>query len=266
MTSPIRPVVAVVPLVLTDSGQLEPLARALVSLIASQPGIPLILAGGATSDGALLDQAAAAAEELDGELVRSPGSVTAAVNAGLRAAAEGGADVLLLGQDVELDGSAWLDRLRARTDTQGRPAAVVGGRLVHPAGLLAEAGLYFSLLLREWLPRLQFAPHDLPAALAPCSCPVGTALQLIRWETLTTIGVHDEALTPAHANVDFALRAFAAGLECVYEPSALARRLTPAAPAAELAPHARRIHERSTRALWDKHRSTDLTPWTPVTL
>jgi GT2 family glycosyltransferase len=266
MTSSIRPVVAVIPVAVADAEQLGPLARCLVSLATTQPQIPIIVASGADSDPALLDQVGAAAEELDGELVRSPGNVVAAVNAGLRAAAEGGADVLLLGQDVELDAGPWLEVLQARRDTQGRPAAVVGGRLVHPGDLLAEAGLYFSLLRREWLPRLRYAPHDLPAALTACSCPVGTDLQLIRSETLAAVGVHDEALTLAHANVDFALRVFAAGQECIYEPSALARRLTPAAPAQDAAPDTLRGLERSTRALWDKHRGADLTPWIPVTL
>jgi GT2 family glycosyltransferase len=264
--SSIRPVVAIVPVVVTEPAQLDALARCLVSLYSFTPGTPIIVAGGAESDPALLDQVAAAADELDGELVRSPGSLMAAVNAGLRASLEGGADAVLVGQDVEVDGAGWLEPLRARRDTQGRPAAVVGGRLVHPGGLLAEAGLYFSLLLREWQPRLRYAPHDLPAALAACSCPVGTGLQLVRWETLEAVGVHDEGMTLEHASVDFALRTFQAGLECVYEPSATARRLTPAAPAEDVAPTVLKAIERSTRALWSKHRDTDLTPWIPVTL
>jgi GT2 family glycosyltransferase len=266
MPSSIRPVVAIVPVALTEPEQLDPLARSLVSLYSAHPGVPIIAAAGSDSDPALLDQVAAAAEELDGELVRSPGSVVAAINAGLRAALEGGADVLLVGQDVELDGSGWLDRMHARRDTQGRPAAIVGARLVHPGEILAEAGLYFSLLLREWQPRLRYAPRDLPAALSACRCPVGTGLQLIRWETLDSVGFHDEAMTLEHANVDLALRVFGAGLECIYEPTVVARRLTPAAPAEDIAPQALHALERSTRALWAKHRGTDLTPWIPVTL
>ena len=72
---------------------------------------------------------------------------------------------MIVGQDVDPRRPGWLDRLRARTDTAGPPGRVVGGRVVHPNGILAEAGLYFSLLLREWLPRLRYAPADLPAAL-----------------------------------------------------------------------------------------------------
>lgn len=262
MPSSIRPVVAVVPIAVRDAGELDALAHCLVALTTA--GLPTIVAGGKDSAPALLDQVALAADELGGELVRSPGGVPAAVNAGLRAARDAGADAVIVGQDVIPGDPAWLDRLRARTDTQGRPAAIVGGRVIHPNGILAEAGLYFSVLLREWLPRLRYAPAELPAALTPCACPVGTALQLVRTETLAAIGVWDEELTPAHANVDFCLRALAAGLECIYEPTAVGRRLSPALPATDQTAAELRTLDRSTRALWAKHAETDFSPWTPV--
>ena len=264
MPSSIRPAVAVVPVALREPGDLDALAHCLVALTTSDPALPTIVAGGANSEPALLDQVAIAADELGGELVRSPGGVPAAVNAGLRAARDVGADVLLIGQDVVPAAAGWLDRLRARNDTQGRPAAVVGGRLVHPNGILAEAGLYFSLLLREWLPRLRYAPADLPAALTACACPVGTGLQLIRHETLIEVGLYDEDLTLEHANVDFCLRALGVGLECIYDPSAVGRRLSPALPAEEPSAAALRALDRSTRALWSKHADVDFSPWTPV--
>ena len=261
----VRPAIAVIAVALTEPAQLEALARALVALHVTQPGAPIVVAAGADSVPGLVDQVAAVVDELDGDLVRSPGSVVAAVNAGLRAALEGGVDVLLLGQDVEVGEGPWLDRLRARTDAQGRAAAVVGGRVVGPGGLLASAGLYFSLLSRQWLPRLRYAPHDLPAALAPCGCPVAAHFQLVRWEALDAAGIWDEELVLADANVDFALRVYDAGLECVYEPSAVASGLTPAAPAEEPAAPVQRTLERSARALRAKHRARDLSPWTPET-
>lgn len=263
MTSSIRPVVAIVPVSVQEPEQLDALARCLVSLVTTIPGLPLIVAGGADSDPALLDQVAAAAEELDGELVRSPDSVIAAVNAGLHAAAEGGADALIVGQDVEVEGTAWLERLRARADTQGRPAAVVGGRVVHPRNLLVGAGLFFSVFFREWLPRFRFAPADLPAALTPALCPVAADLQFIRNETLREIGLYDDRLLLDHADIDFCLRAFAAGLECIYEPTALARRLTPAKPADDPTPAEQRRRGRSTVALWTKHNGVDFSRFVP---
>ena len=260
----IRPVVAIVPVVVTEPEQLDPLARCLVSLYSTAPGTPIIVAGGSESDPALLDQVAAAAEELDGELVRSPGNVVAAVNAGLRAAADGGADAVIVGQDVELPTDRpWLAALQAREDTTGRPAAVVGGRLAHPGDLLVDAGLFFSSFFREWLPRLRYAPAELPAALRPALCPVKAGLKLIRNDTLLEIGVYDDELELEHADVDFCLRAFAAGLECVYEPSAFARRLTPARPHEEPPPAVERRRIRSLGALKRKHQGVDFSPFVP---
>ena len=169
MPSSIRPVVAVVPIAVRDAGELDALAHCLVALTTA--GLPTIVAGGKDSAPALLDQVALAADELGGELVRSPGGVPAAVNAGLRAARDAGADAVIVGQDVIPGDPAWLDRLRARTDTQGRPAAIVGGRVVHPNGILAEAGLYFSLLLREWLPAPALRARRPPGRAGPVRVP-----------------------------------------------------------------------------------------------
>jgi hypothetical protein len=42
-------------------------------------------------------------------------------------------------------------------------------------GLIAEAGMYFSLLRRAFLQRYANAPGDLPAALVPTACPSAAA-------------------------------------------------------------------------------------------
>jgi hypothetical protein len=257
-----RPVVAVVPIVAGAPDDLDPIARRLVSLHLSAPGAPIIVASGSDSDPALLDQVAAAAEELGGELVRSPAGVVAAVNAGLRAARDAGVDAVLVGDDLEPVGSDWLELLRRRTDTEGRPAAVAGAQLVYSQGLVAGAGLYFSILSREWLPRLRYAPVRLPAALTPCLCPV-TGLILIRAEALAQVGVFEDELSIEHAQLDFCLRVFAAGLECIYEPAAVARRQSPPAAAAALPAAAQAEHERSTWALRRRHPDTDFSLWTP---
>ena len=57
--------------------------------------------------------------------------------------------------------------MRARTDTQGRPAAVVGARLLYPNGLLQHAGVYFSRLNRGFAHRFNHGPGDLPEAQLP---------------------------------------------------------------------------------------------------
>ena len=48
---------------------------------------------------------------------------------------------------------------------QGRPAAVVGARLLYPNGLIQHAGIFLSPLHRDWLHRFQYGPADLPEAL-----------------------------------------------------------------------------------------------------
>src|SRR5215211_8866425 len=102
MPSQARPLLAIVPVSVVTEAQLDPLARCLVSLYGSAPaGLPIVIAAGADSDPGLLAQVAAAVEELDGELVRSPGAVTPAVNAGLAGARDAGADALVIAQDVE---------------------------------------------------------------------------------------------------------------------------------------------------------------------
>jgi GT2 family glycosyltransferase len=264
MPSRARPLLAIVPVSVQREEQLDPLARCLVSLYGSAPaGVPIVVAAGADSDDGLLAQVAAAVEELDGELVRSPGAVTPAVNAGLAGARDAGADALLVAQDVELSAPGWLPRLHVRTDSAGRPAAVVGGRLLYGNGLIAHAGQYFSVFFREWLPRYLHAPGELPAAVTPWACPIGADLQLIRRETLEAVGVYDDELAVEYAATDYCLRTFAAGLECVYEPAAIATRLT--APSFD-GPRPDEDLARSYLALRAKHGEMDFTPWIPELL
>ena len=162
--------------------------------------------------------------EVNAELIRHDAPVTrgAAVNAGLRRALEHGRDALVVAPDVLFVDAGWVEAMRARTDGEGRPAAVAGARLLYPTGLLARAGLMFSPLtpvVRRPLPLRAGRPaggrraRDLPgerrAAADPASC-------------LASVGLYDEALRAGRADVDYCLRVFAAGLECVYEPTAWA--------------------------------------------
>ena len=123
--------------------------------------------------------------------------------------------------------------------------------------------LFLSLLNRDWMHRFQFAPNDLPEALVPCRCPVTAALQLIRHETLEAVGLYDEGYRMCFEDVDYCLRVFDAGLECIYEPAASAV-------------HAESVfrgrsnkkmiawQEVSTRHLWAKYAYTDLSRWVPA--
>jgi GT2 family glycosyltransferase len=147
------------------------------------------------------------------------------VNVGLRKALVAGYDACLVNADIEFIDQGWLDRMRDRTDTEGRPAAVVGARLLYPNGLIQHAGIFLSLLNREWMHRFHFAPNDLPEALNACRCPVTGALQFVRHETLETVGLYDEGYRMAYEDVDYCLRVFAQQLECIYEPSVRAWHL-----------------------------------------
>ena len=147
---------------------------------------------------------------------------SATVNAGLEFALATERDAVLVNADIEFLEPGWLERMRARTDTQGRPAAVVGARLLYPNGLIQHAGIFLSPLHRDWLHRFQYGPADLPEALTPTRCPVTAALQLIRYETLEQIGLYDETYKMCFEDLDYCLRVFEAGLECIYEPTVVA--------------------------------------------
>ena len=48
------------------------------------------------------------------------------------------------------------------------------------------------------------------------------ALQLIRHATLEALGLYDESFIMGYEDVDYCLRVFAAGQECIYEPAVCA--------------------------------------------
>jgi GT2 family glycosyltransferase len=175
------------------------------------------------SDAAVAGQVHAAAEELGFGfgLTAVRTSLAAGVNPALDEALAEGRDAVIAGPDIEpTDG--WLDALLNRRDTSDEgPAAVVGGRTVFTNGLIDHAGLQFSLLRHAFVPSTRFAPASLREARVPRLCPVGAGLVLIRHGALAELGGLAEDL-PGQELVDYSLRAFGAGLECVYEPAAYA--------------------------------------------
>ena len=68
-------------------------------------------------------------------------------------------DVCLVASGLVLDRPGWLDRLRARTGTDGQPAAIAGGAVIDPTGLIRQAGYFFSLFRRLWGARLGRVPE-----------------------------------------------------------------------------------------------------------
>lgn len=256
---------AVVPIYLRTPEELDVLLRALVSLRETAPQAGVLVVDDRSPAQELVDRIEIACGELAIELYRRPvnGGFSRAVNVGLRRALDEGRDALLVNADVEFHEHGWLEPMLERTDTTGELAAVVGARLLYPNGLLQHAGVYYSTLHRFWSHRFAFGPRDLPEALQPCRCPVTGALQLIRHECLAAVGLYDERFRMGWEDVDYCLRVFASGRECIYEPAACAT-------------HAESLFRRtagegqdnwesqSWQTLNEKYRATDLSAFMPV--
>jgi GT2 family glycosyltransferase len=215
---------AVVPIYLRTDEDLDILLRCLVSLRQTAPQADVLVVDDCSPNAKLVDMLDLAAGELEIVLYRRPenGGFSRAVNDGLRWALKEGRDAVLVNADIEFTRPHWLEAMLARKDTTGAPASVVGARLLYPNGLIQHAGVYYSTLHRFWAHRFNYGPADLPEALVPCRCPVTGALQLIRHECLATVGIYDESFRMGHEDVDYCLRVFASGRECIYEPAACA--------------------------------------------
>lgn len=144
------------------------------------------------------------------------------VNVGLRWALEAEHDAILLNADVDIQTKGWLRVFQEQTDSKDQPAAVVGPMLLYPNGLIQSAGSYFSLLTRTWDHRFRFAPGALPEARVPFACPVTGAFHFIRHECLKEVGVFDEDFRMGFEDVEYDVRVFASGRECVYQPKVIA--------------------------------------------
>jgi hypothetical protein len=149
---------------------------------------------------------------------------SAALNVGLRAAVAHGMDVALVAPGIVPD-AGWLGRLRARTGTDGAPAAVAGGAIIEPNGMIRQAGYYFSVFRRMWGARLWRVPEVLLDVSTPVLAPTSPELQLIRREWIERVGELDEALEGAEVGLDYCLRVTEAGGQSVLEPTARARAL-----------------------------------------
>ena len=178
------------------------------------------------SDPELVARLRLVADELGMGLERwdGPGGRAAAENVGLQVALDAEADAVLIDPDVEFSLGPWLPALLARAGEPGRPAGVVGGRLLTPHGTLHGAGFFFSRLSAAWQPAHGHTrPRELPEALV-----AGARARGRRPRARAPRG--DRRGRPARrracprrsTGLDFCLRVFAAGLDCLYEPAAAA--------------------------------------------
>jgi GT2 family glycosyltransferase len=263
----IRPTLCVVPAYLRGEDDVDALLRCLISLQATAPDAAILVVDDASPERALVAALEVVSEELGVGLVSNDttSGLAATINVGLEAAHAMEHDAVLVGPRMEFTVPGWLDRMRERTDTEDRPAAVVGARTVKPTGILRHAGIFLSLLTRDWVERFQNGPHNLPEALSACRCPVSSALQFIRWETLDEVGFYDDAYTERLGDVDYCLRVFREGAECIYEPSVVAIDHTSDLRVKPPADVERRL-TLCTNHMWRTWADEDLSRWVPEVL
>jgi GT2 family glycosyltransferase len=226
MTVPASAPLCIVPAHLRSQEDADHLLRCVLSLAATAPEATLMVVDDGTPDDDLRTGVRLACNELAILFYALPGhpGFAAAANVGIARALASGSDVVLVRADTVVE-PGWLEAMLARTDTDGRPAAIVGARVLGPEGRLRNAGYQFSNLSRAWIPRFEHASGELPGALEPCRCPVSSALMLIRHATLANLGPLDEGMKGGLEDVDLCLRAFAAGEEAIYEPAVAVTRL-----------------------------------------
>lgn len=175
----------------------------------------------ASPDEDLAAAVSALALRYDGTYMRQEenGGFSRTVNVGLRHARDNGRDAILVNSDIQFLKPGWLELMQQQEClASGGLASVVGGMLQFGQGIIQHGGIYFSLLTRSFDHFWKFAPVNLPAAQIAKTLPVTAALQFIRHEALTTVGVYDERFRMGFEDVDYCIRTFLAGRECVYQP------------------------------------------------
>jgi GT2 family glycosyltransferase len=249
------PTLLVVPARAESDEEIEPLLQTLVSLTTTAAE-SMVLVVDDRSPAPFGQMIEVAASELGcAYVLQQDGSGTsAAFNVGLIAAAEHDMDLCLVAPGLVLDAPSWLTRLKARNGTDGRPAAVVGGAVVNPDGMIRHAGFFFSFFRRSWSARLRNVPRQLLDVQKPVLCPVGTDLQLIRREWINPVGLFDEQLDGSDAALDYCLRVSQAGGECILEASVRGESVVHA----DVEP---KSGTTGAGILRSKHATTDFRPW-----
>ncbi|MFZ0040365.1 MAG: glycosyltransferase [Solirubrobacteraceae bacterium] len=147
------------------------------------------------------------------------GGFSANANRGLRAAGSDH-DVILLNSDV-IPLRGWLESLQYAALRDPR-VGIVGAKLLYPDNRIQYAGTIRNPQAPEWFDhRYRFKPADWgPADVAGPTLAATGACMYIRREVIDRVGLLDEALPMAYEDVDYCLRAWRAGYQVVYAPSA----------------------------------------------
>ena len=180
-----------------------------------------VVDNGSTDADTLALYARFAGRRFRAEIRPEPFNFAGAVNRG--AGLSDGALLLLLNNDVEIVEPGWLKEMVACFDYP--QTGVVGARLLYPDGTLQHAGVIAGLggYAGHWhigRPAEDFGPQRRLAARQSLSVVTG-ACMLIARACFDRLGGFDEQTFPiAYNDVDFCLRAGAAGYRVVWTPFA----------------------------------------------
>lgn len=212
---------AVIPTYMTEPDDLKALEDCLSSLRKTEPDVEVLVVDDGSPVPGLVAELEGVTARFKSDLLRKPENegFSKTVNQGLRRAVARGQDAVLVNADIEFIDEGWLERMQAQPRQHGEGKAwVVGALLLYPSGLIQHAGIFFSMLHREFSERFKYAPKDLPEALVAARLPVTGALQFISNESLLKVGIYDEGFKLGWEDVDYCIRVFQAGGECVYQP------------------------------------------------
>jgi GT2 family glycosyltransferase len=146
------------------------------------------------------------------------------VNRGI-AAADPAHDVVVLNSDT-IARAGWLESLQYATSRFAN-VGVVGAKLLYADGRIQFAGTVRNLTAPEWFDhRYRFRPGGFGAANVPgpALAVSGAGMYLTRG-LLDAIGTFDEAYPMAYEDVDLSLRAWQAGFQVLYWPTAVLEHL-----------------------------------------
>jgi GT2 family glycosyltransferase len=204
----------IIPTYITNAKSVELTFRCLSSIMATARGEVEILAVDDASPAVRLRQKLidATAHFVTWEIKKENTGFSKTVNLGLAQALSEGRDAILCNADIEFFEPGWV---KAMLNTN---AYVVGSLLFFPNGLIQHGGVYYSALHRTFDHIWRYAPGNIPEAQIPRRCPVTAALHMIRNESLALIGLYDENFAMAYEDVDYCLRVFEAGRQCIYQP------------------------------------------------
>jgi len=185
------------------------------------PDFDVVVVDNGSTDPAALALYARWRERLRVEIKPAPFNFSRAVNRG--AALSAGPLLLLLNNDIEVIEPGWLKEMVAGFDYPD--VGIVGAKLLYPDGTLQHAGVIAGLggYAGHWhvgKPESELGPQRRLAARQSMSVVTG-ACMLVSRACFERLGGFDEAaFTVAYNDVDFCLRAGAAGFRVLWTPFA----------------------------------------------